>query len=189
MRECARSLRLLESLRDAADARADASAPALPSPDLTVSVSVADAICAPARDEVLGVELEERPPFPVGVAAPPRDERLAVEVGVGVGATADRRVRDLRARLVQDDVVWAAALPRSTDRAAQDSRKRADQTSSQGNRPFETWNLQGTAVHTAPLRGDADVDTNRFPERRLSSSRLPNGTAEHGQPGLQKSAF
>ena len=45
----------------------------IPRPDLTVSVSVADAIWAPCRDEVLGVELEERPPLPLGVAAPPRD--------------------------------------------------------------------------------------------------------------------
>ena len=72
-------------------------APALPSPDLTVSVSVADVICAPLGKKVVGVELDEGTTFPVGVAAPSRDERITVEIGVGVGTVPNRGVRHLRA--------------------------------------------------------------------------------------------
>ena len=77
-------------------------APALPSPDLTVSVSVAEDLRA-ARKEVVGIELDEGAPFPVWVAALSRDERITAVVGVGVGTVPNRGVRDLRARLVQDN--------------------------------------------------------------------------------------
>ena len=81
-------------------------------------------------DEILGVELEERPPLPFRVVAPPRDQGPTVEVGVGIRAAADRRVRDLGARLVQNDRGLCSGGFTQHPRAAQDYRERANQTSS-----------------------------------------------------------
>ena len=109
-------------------------------------------------DEILGVELEERPPLPLRVVAPPRDQGLTVEVGVGIRAAADRRVRDLGARLVQNDRGLCSGGLTQHPRAAQDYRERANQTSSE---TIETWSLPGPRAHTAATGAvSADVDTN-----------------------------